>query len=42
MEKNRVKNEGRMTKIFTFLVGQGCRSALNAWAPQQLQRRRKL
>jgi hypothetical protein len=24
-----------MTKIFTFLVGQSCRSALNSWAAQQ-------
>jgi hypothetical protein len=26
---------GRMTKIFTFLVGQSCRSARNFWAAQQ-------
>ena len=24
-----------MTKIFTFLAGQSCRSALNSWAAQQ-------
>jgi hypothetical protein len=24
-----------MTNIFTFLVGQSCRSALNSWAAQQ-------
>ena len=24
-----------MTEIFTFLVGQSCRSALNSWAAQQ-------
>jgi hypothetical protein len=24
-----------MTKIFIFLVGQSCRSALNSWAAQQ-------
>jgi hypothetical protein len=24
-----------MTRIFTFLVGQSCRSALNSWAAQQ-------
>jgi hypothetical protein len=24
-----------MTKIFAFLVGQSCRSALNSWAAQQ-------
>jgi hypothetical protein len=24
-----------MTKIFIFLVGQSCRSALNTWAAQQ-------
>jgi hypothetical protein len=24
-----------MTGIFTFLVGQSCRSALNSWAAQQ-------
>jgi len=24
-----------MTKIFTFMVGQSCRSALNSWAAQQ-------
>jgi hypothetical protein len=26
---------GRMTKIFTFVAGQSCRSALNSWAAQQ-------
>jgi hypothetical protein len=25
----------RRTRIFTFLVGQSCRSALNSWAAQQ-------
>jgi hypothetical protein len=25
----------RMTKYFTFLVGQSCRSALNSWAAEQ-------
>jgi hypothetical protein len=28
-------NNGRRTKIFTFQVGQSCRSALNSWAAQQ-------
>jgi hypothetical protein len=24
-----------MTRIFTFVVGQSCRSAMNSWAAQQ-------
>jgi hypothetical protein len=27
-----------MTKIFIFLAGQSCRSALNSWAAQQRRR----
>jgi hypothetical protein len=31
----RFSGMGRMREIFTFLVGQSCRSALNSWAARQ-------